>query len=153
MRFLRSLLILAGVATIALSQDRALGFDRNGFSPTVRAQDDFYQYVNGPWLAAHPIPSDRTSIGTFVVLGEKSEEVLHEILDQAMADKKAPAGSVRRKLADFYSSFMDSVAIEKAGLVPIKPLLDRVAALKDKSELPALYGALARAGEIGRAHV
>ena len=149
MRLLRSLPVLVVAASSALAQDRTLGFDRNGFNPSVRAQDDFYQYVNGPWLAAHPIPPDRTSIGTFVVLADRSEDLLHEILEQAVADTKAPAGSVRRKLADLYASFMDSAAIEKAGLAPIKPLLDRISALKDKSELPALYGALARAG-VGR---
>ena len=151
--FAFALAAIATVTTAAAAQDRttstalsaSLGFDKSGLSSTVRAGDDFYQYVNAAWLAAHPIPADKSNIGTFGVLADKSEDVLHELLDAAAADTKAPAGSVRRKLGDLYAAWMDSSSIEKAGLKPIQPLLDRVAALKDKRDLPVLYGVLARA--------
>ena len=157
MRLSRSLAVavfaaaIAGTTkvTTAAAQDRTLGFDKSGLGTTARAQDDFYQYVNAAWLAAHPIPADKANIGTFGVLADKSEEILHEILDAAAADTKAPAGSIRRKLGDYYVTWMDSAAIERAGLAPVQPLLDRIAALKGKWELPSLYAVLQRAG-VGR---
>ena len=43
-----------------------------------------------------------------------------------------------QKIGDYYSSCMNTSAINADGLKPLQPELDRIDALKDKKELPAL---------------
>ncbi|MCS4535535.1 M13 family metallopeptidase [Corynebacterium sp. HS2168-gen11] len=75
---------------------------------------DLFRFVNGPWLDNHVIPEDRANDGIFYQLRDQSEAEVHEIV-QASPDSLAGA---------LYSSFMDTEAIEAAGLSPIKEDLD-----------------------------
>lgn len=93
---------------------------------TQKPGDNFYFYANGRWLAENPIPAKETRWGSFNVLREFNSQALKGILEEAMADKKAPAGSVRRRVSDFYAAAMDSLAIERAGSTPILPDLERI---------------------------
>src|SRR5262249_21634424 len=45
---------------------------------------------------------------------------------------------VEQKVGDYYAACMDEATIEKAGVSPLKPTLDRIAKLKDKKQLPEL---------------
>ena len=109
----------------------------------VKPSDDFFLYANGGWLKANPIPADQTTWGAFNELRENNRKTLREIMEEAMA-AKAPKGSALQKVGDFYAAGMDTATIEKAGLTPLKPLLDRIAAIKDSKGLAA---------EIGRMHM
>lgn len=114
---------------------------------SVKPADDFFHYANGAWLKNNPIPADQTRWGSFNALEERNKAVLHEILDACGADVKggsdaAPAGSERRKVGDFYNSGMDEAAIEQAGAGALAPTFDRIAALKDRAELPKLIADL-----------
>jgi endothelin-converting enzyme len=84
----------------------------------VRAQDDFYRFVNGRWLAVTEIPSDRSNYGAFTLLQEDAEHNLRQILEESAA-ANAPKGSETQKVGDFYASFMDEAAIEAAGIRPL----------------------------------
>ena len=106
---------------------------------SLAACQDFNGFVNAKWLAANPVPADRTTWGTFPVLGERSLHIQHEIAKAAAASPHA-AGTMERKVGDFYSAGMDEAAIEAAGITPIQPHLDRIAALKTNEELPAFLG-------------
>ena len=106
---------------------------------TLAACQDFNGFVNAKWLAANPVPADRTTWGTFPVLGERSLHIQHEIAKAAAASSH-PAGTMERKVGDFFSAGMDEAAIEAAGISPIQPHLDRIAALKANDELPAFLG-------------
>ena len=95
--------------------------------------------MNSKWLAANPVPADRTTWGAFPALGERSLHVQHEIAKAAAASAH-PAGTMERKVGDFFTAGMDEAAIEAAGLAPIQPQLDRIAALKSNADLPAFLG-------------
>ena len=43
------------------------------------ACDDLNAHVNSKWLAANPVPGDRTSWGSFELLGERSLAIQHTI--------------------------------------------------------------------------
>ncbi|MDX2192232.1 MAG: M13 family metallopeptidase [Gemmatimonadales bacterium] len=144
MRLARLVGTLALVPALASAQARGLGFDPANLDRAVRPQDDFFAFANGGWAGRTTIPGDRSSVGTFVELADRSETRLRAILEGAAADRAAPSGSNRRKLGDLYASWMDSVAIERAGRKAVQPLLDRIAKLRGHRELPALYGELAR---------
>src|ERR1051325_7632029 len=96
----------------------------------VRPSDNFYLYANGSWLKNNPIPADQTRWGSFNELVENNNHALHELLEEA-AKKNAPAGSKEQMAGDLYKSGMDSIAIDKAGLSPLKQHLDRVSAITD----------------------
>ncbi|WP_114239146.1 M13 family metallopeptidase [Dyella sp. C9] len=97
---------------------------------------DFNGFVNAKWVAANPIPSDRTRWGAFDKLAEDSLNTQHEIVDAAAKDAaNAKAGSIEQKIGYLYASGMDDAAIEKAGFDPIKPKLDAFAALKNSKDV------------------
>jgi putative endopeptidase len=106
---------------------------------------DFYRFACGKWRAANPIPADQSRWSRFDELAERNREILRDILEKASKPdpKRTP---VMRKIGDFYASCMDEQAIERKGLAPLKPELDRIANLKDKSALPAEFAHLQRAG-------
>ncbi|MBN1207753.1 MAG: peptidase M13 [Myxococcaceae bacterium] len=125
---------------------RKLGIEVKHFDASVRPQDDFYQYVNGGWVKSTKIPGDRVRYGTFIELVDKSEAALKELIEQAAANKGRKPGSDTQRVGDLYLSFMDTQRIESLGVEPVRAELQRVAALKDSSELPELFAELHRQG-------
>ncbi len=106
---------------------------------SIEACQDFNGFVNSKWLAANPVPADRTTWGAFPALGERSLQVQHEIAKAAAAGSW-PAGSMEQKVGDFFAAGMDEAAIEAAGLTPIQAELDAIAALTATSDIPGFLG-------------
>lgn len=98
---------------------------------------DFYQYACGNFAKLYPIPADKSGYGSFYILSDYTQVILHGLLDQVAA-KSAQHTANEQKIGDFYASCMDENAIDAAGLKPLQPELDRIAALHDKSELTGL---------------
>ena len=122
------------------------GIELSYFDTSVRPQDDFFRYVNGTWLRNTPIPSDRSSYGSFAVLREGSDAALRQIIEEvSRASGRAP-GSVEQKVADYYQSYMDTARIEQLGVRPLQAEIGRIAALRDRGALPELWAHLARTG-------
>ena len=105
--------------------------------------DDFYAYANGEWMARTEIPADRGSWGSMAVLAEDTNARIVKLIEEAAASKSANAEA--RKVADFYTAYMNEAAIESAGLAALKPRLDRIAAIKDRSGLSRVLGEFLRA--------
>ena len=105
--------------------------------------DDFYNYVNGEWQARTEIPADRSSWGAFAAMAETSNERIAKLIEAAAADPKARPDV--RQVADYYRAFMDEAAIEQRGIAPLKPALERIAAIGDKAALVRALGASLRA--------
>src|SRR6185437_8070922 len=127
-----------------ISTHRA-GIDLAGMDHAVRAQDDFYAYANGGWLAHATIPPDKSSYSMLTELSDRTLDQLHGIVDEASRSSAAP-GSERRKVGDLYASFMDEAAIEAAGLKPLRGELARIDTLKSNAELPELIAHYSRIG-------
>jgi endothelin-converting enzyme/putative endopeptidase len=113
------------------------GFDVSAMDRSVDPCSDFYQFACGGWLRANPIPADQSSWGRFNELAERNRRTLKEILEKAASGGPSRA-PFEQKIGDFYASCMDEPAIETLGIAALKPELDRIAALKAKSELPEL---------------
>jgi putative endopeptidase len=116
------------------------GFDKAGMDTSVSLGDSFYGYANGSWVKSTPIPADKSNYGMFGVLDDRSQERTKEIILGASGE----AGSDARKIGDYYKSFMDEAAIEQKGITPIKPALDKIAAIKDKNQLVAAFASSSR---------
>jgi putative endopeptidase len=136
-----------GAATAALAagspaappghaQIGAWGVDLSGGDRSVKPGDDFERYANGHWDDTTQIPPDRAWWGSFAVLRERSVQQVREILETLSPD--APAGSNSRKLGDFYRAYLDTDAIERAGLAPARPALDAIAAARSHENLARL---------------
>lgn len=103
---------------------------------TVKPGDDFFLYANGGWIKQHPIPDEETRWGIGNMVNEELYKRVLAINEKAVADM-AKGGS-SKMLADFWVSAMDTLAIEKAGLQPLQPELDRINALQDIPSLQQL---------------
>ncbi|WP_443750260.1 M13 family metallopeptidase [Asticcacaulis solisilvae] len=118
--------------------------DLGGMDKTVKPGDDFYKYANGAWLKTAQIPADRSSYGPAVVLIEKTNTQVRELIQNAA--KGTPAkGSDAQKVGDYYASFMDEAKIEADGLKPLQPNFEAINALTDKASLSAYLGTTLRA--------
>ncbi|PTL79328.1 M13 family metallopeptidase [Vitiosangium sp. GDMCC 1.1324] len=133
-------------AAAQTAKPRALGVETKNFDTGVRPQDDFFRYVNGTWLKTAQIPADKGRYGSFIELRDKSEAALRAIIEEAAAAPDKKSGSDPQKVGDLYQSFMDTARIQSLGFEPVRPELNRVAALKDKQELPELLASFVRLG-------
>lgn len=138
-------MLLAGVALVAISscgdrqqQSSSAGdvverklLDPANMDTTVHPGDNFFQYANGAWLKNNPIPKSQTRWGSFNELDENNNKILRQLLDSAAAITTAAKGSSIQMVGDFYRTGMDSVAIDKAGLLPLKSRLERIEQIKD----------------------
>ncbi|WP_052209678.1 M13 family metallopeptidase [Kocuria sp. ZOR0020] len=113
------------------------------FDTSVRAQDDLFRHVNGPWLDSVDIPDDKPLTGAFMVLRDRAEEAVRGIITGVEAGEP---GSVESKVADLYASFMDQEHIESLGAAPLQPDLDAVDAVTDVAGLQKLFGTLLARG-------
>ena len=120
--------------------------DRTSLDTTCAPCRDFFEFANGGWLSHTEIPAAFPSWGSFNQLYEHNLDVLHELLEGAAKDNAATPGGNRRKLGTFYRTCMDSAAAETAGLEPLKPELDRIAAVSSGAALLAEAARLQRAG-------
>jgi putative endopeptidase len=112
---------------------------------TVKPGDDFFQYANGGWLKKNPIPPAYSSWGIGNVVEEELRDQLKKINEDALkAD--APKGSNTQKIGDFYFSGMDTLDIERLGIAPLLPELNKIAAVKDVNSLVDEFAHLATIG-------
>jgi putative endopeptidase len=141
---------LAFALTLALSTGSALAassFDVTELDKGISPCNDFNGFVNAKWVAANPIPPDRTRWGAFDQLREHSLETQHAIAEKASKDADhAKAGSIEQKIGWFYHSGMDDAAVEKAGYAPLKADLDKIAALKSPADIVAWITETSAAG-------
>ncbi len=119
-----------------LSQIKAplISLNSADLDPTIAACTDLNGFVNSSWLKANPVPNDQTTWGSFEILRERSLEVQHALVQQAAASQ-AKAGSVEAKIGDIWKTGSDEAKIEAAGIAPLQPQLDKIAALNDTAAI------------------
>jgi endothelin-converting enzyme/putative endopeptidase len=98
---------------------------------------NFAQYACGNFSKVYPIPADMPAYGTGAILFEHTEYALHSLLEKVEADNPSRTSN-EQKVGDYFASCMNVDATQAAGLKPLQPELDRIAALTDKSQLTAL---------------
>jgi endothelin-converting enzyme/putative endopeptidase len=113
------------------------GYDRSAMDGSVKPGDDFWAYVNGAWDKKTQIAADRASAGPFVTLSDAAERDVHQIVDQLANDPNRD--HLGQQVGDFYSSFMDTDAIEAAGTEPLKPYLAEINGAKTRAQLVSLF--------------
>ena len=112
---------------------------------TISPSQDFFEYANGGWIKNNPIPAEQSSWGIANLVIEENMKRLREISDKAAASNDKE-GSSNQMIGDFWSTAMDTLKIEKEGLNPIKPLLEKINAIKDVNSLVATVAELKKIG-------
>jgi len=117
------------------------GVDSRGIDASVRPQDDLFMHLNGEWLKHTPIPVDKSSYGSFEILGDESEANIRVIIAEAIASQAA-SGSERKKIGDFFLSYMDEATIEQRGVEPLQAELAKIDQLTTKQAIVEHFGYL-----------
>lgn len=146
-------LVTAALLLVALAANgqtaapaKAKAIDPANFDTATKPCEEFYQYANGAWLAANPIPADRSRYGGFDALSDRNRDVVKGILEETSRKRDWPKGSPQQKVSDFYATGMDAAAREKAGATPLAPMLATIAKLKNADDLPAVLAELHLSG-------
>src|SRR5690606_24051219 len=114
------------------------GFDPAALDPAVDPGDDFFEYANGKWVRENPIPAEFTRFGAFNILREKSTADVETLVADLVKSNPA-AGTAERRIVDAYQSFLDTAAIDAAGLAPAQPYLQEIRQAGDLASLVALF--------------
>lgn len=130
---------LCGATHAQHAQTGRFGFDEAGMDRSVRPGDDFYAYANGTWTKHTPIAADRSTVSLFTRMADTNTARVSEILEAARHD----AGS---RMGAAYASYLDHARVEKLGMAPMKPWLDRVLAVHDLAGYRALLPDALRLG-------
>ena len=133
--------LAAATACRTTPPSSAAGIDLKGMDTSIAPGDDFNAYANGGWIKATPIPADKSSYGSGAILVDETRKRLQALL-QDSATAQTPDG---RKIADYYSTFMDEATIESKGIAPLKPELAEIAAISDRHALAFVLGSGLRA--------
>jgi len=133
----------ANAQASAPARQQASAGDAAPANATLRPGDDFFAWANGGWLAKTEIPADRSSWGAMASLAEETNQRIVKLIEDAGKDKSA--NSEARKVGDYYAAYMNEGAIEAKGVAPLKPQLDKIAAIKDKAGLVRALGETLRA--------
>jgi len=131
----------AGFSQSAASAKPGAGFSIDNLDKSVDPCVDFYQYACGNWIKNSEIPADRPAWQSFSELDESNLEIERRILEKAAAGG-AGRNAIDQKIGDLYGSCMDEKAVDAKGVAPIKPELERIAAVKDKGALMEEIGRL-----------
>jgi putative endopeptidase len=134
MHILRLFLIAVFCSAFAFGQAQ-VGIEIADLDRTADPCKDFYQFSNGAWRAANPIPATMDRWSRRWAAGEANKDQLRVILEEASAKKDQPKGSVDQLIGDYYAACMDESKVNQAGATPIKPLLADINAIKDQAGL------------------
>jgi putative endopeptidase len=117
------------------------GLDLSAIDKHTRPQDDFYQYVNGAWIARTRIPADKDQVElTGNVMQDRTDARIRALLDAAAGASQGPVVTAEQKAGAMYAAFMDESRIERLGAAPIEPELAAVRAAPDRAALARIMG-------------
>jgi endothelin-converting enzyme/putative endopeptidase len=143
----RTLIILVMLAaTVSLQDGSQHGIQVSDLNRKVSACEDFFEFANGGWRAANPIPAAMPRWSRRWAAGETTKDKLRTILEEVAAKKDQPKGSVEQLTGDFYSACTDEALASRLGVKPIQPLLTDIDNLKTTADLQSMIGRLRASG-------
>jgi endothelin-converting enzyme/putative endopeptidase len=132
------------IATLCFAQ-KFTAFDPDALDRKADPCNNFYQYACGGWMAANPMPADRSRWGRFDQLHEHNQVILQSILENHMVNKPTRT-VVEREIGDYYAACMDEKTINARGLDGIKSELSLINSMRDKSMITGVVAAMYRTG-------
>lgn len=126
------------------AQGTQAGIVAASMDTSVRPGDDFFRYANGRWVANTEIPADRSAIGAFFIADQQREQQTRELLNSILESEPA-AGSNEALIADYYRAYLDTAAIDRAGMAPAQGDIRAIAGISDVRQLSEAIGRTLRA--------
>lgn len=123
---------------VAVADTEPHGIILTNMDTTVSPKVDFYNYVNGNWMKNNEIPDDQTQWGGFTILRKKTDADMLNILAKAKESGKYAPDTDQAKALMIYESKLDTVARNTAGITPLKPTLDKIAAMNSMEDFQRL---------------
>ena len=133
MRMIIPMMMIAAMPMGVDAQNKS-GLVMSNLDKTVKPADDFYQFATGGWQKNNPLPAAYSRFGSFDLLAENNNKQINGILTE-LQKKKYKTGTIEQKLSDFYKLALDVDARNKAGIAPVKPMLDEISAAQTKADL------------------
>jgi len=132
-------LLIAGSCAKKDAEEMKSGVILTNMDTLVKPGDDFAAFVNGAWIKRTEIPADKTSYGVWEMLQDKAQEDVKAIIEEsAKGDFKK--GSNEQKIGDLYDSYLDTKTRDSKGIEPLKPVFERIDAIKSTADLGAYMG-------------
>ncbi|MDA9345922.1 M13 family metallopeptidase [Porticoccaceae bacterium] len=124
----------------ALDRDEwgTAGLDLEAMDKRFAAGDDFFCHVNGLWYSNFDMPEDKTRFGAFTLLRDKSEARVKVIIDE-LAAAQPDIATIEGKVAAYYNAYLNTDAIETAGMMPVQPYLDQINAMTTVEDLAMVF--------------
>ena len=140
-------LAVAALTAAACTNNKTMesGIRLENLDTTAVAGDDFYQYACGGWMKSHPLTGEYSRFGSFDKLAEDNREQLRTLIT-GIAETEHAEGSVAQKIGSLYNMAMDSTTRNERGMEPIRPVMERIGALKANAEVMPLVAELSRKG-------
>ncbi len=127
----------------------AWGVDPQLISTDVEPGDDFFKYVNQKWLDANPLPAEFSRFGAFNLLREKSTTDVKALIDELVAKDPATLSNDEQRIVNAHNAFLDTAAIDAAGLAPAQPYFNKIIAASSMDELAMLWASPGYSSPIG----
>jgi putative endopeptidase len=145
-RALAAALLCATLTASLTAQSQIRPIDPANLDTTCSPCQNFFQYANGGWLKRSEIPGDQPRWGSFNELQEQNYAALKDVLTEAATNASSTKDANIRKLGIFYGTCMDSTAVERAGMGPLRGELNQIAAIRDRRGVEAAIVRLHRIG-------
>ncbi len=126
------------------AQGTELGIRTDWMDTAANPGDDWYEYVAGGWMKTTEIPADRSSVGGFFIADQQTEKNLAALIADIEKSEPEP-GSNAAKVKSFYDAYLDTAAIDAAGMKPVEADLQRFQAIANKRDLAYVLGSQVRA--------
>ncbi|KAJ7702313.1 Metalloprotease [Mycena rosella] len=84
--------------------------------------ENFFDFANGGWIAAHPLPADKGSFGQFEALAQDNKRVIQHFLETPSATSSFTTSDdeqLLKKLRGFYSSCLNENRLDEVGTEPL----------------------------------
>ena len=124
-------------------QGTDIGINPAWMDKSVVPGDDFFSYANGTWVKNTQIPADRSSIGAFWIADQEREKNTRALFSDIL--KANPSSGTDGMIANYYNAYLNTDAIDRAGMAPAKADLDAISRIADKQQLSAAIGSTLRA--------
>ncbi len=143
----KTLLFIAIITmTMSCKKTQTTGIYLENLDTTVVAQDDFYQYACGGWMANNPLTAEYSRFGSFDKLGEENTKQVNELIAEIAERVKSQElgtktiGTIEQKIGDLYNLAMDTTRRNAEGIAPVVPELQAIEAINNREDLSSLLG-------------
>ena len=131
-------IVIAALLVAATATAQQHGVFTADIDKSADACTNFFDYANGAWRKANPIPASMTRWSRRWQAGELAKDQLHALLEDESKRTDWPKGSIDQQISDFYRACMDEQTIDALGYTPIKPYLKQINAIKTRDDLQSV---------------